>query len=71
MQKWVPDATFNNRKCLPYNCPFTHENSFAYQFDDSCITYTQDIKSQDKSEMNKITLIRMNNVRYILSTWNG
>ena len=54
MQKWVPDATFNYRKYLPYKCPFPHEKSVLYKFDDSCITYTQDIKFKDRREMNKI-----------------
>ena len=47
MQKWVPDATFNYRKYLPYNCPFAHVNSFVYEFDDSSINHTQDINSTD------------------------
>ena len=30
------------------------KKSFAYKFDDSCITYTQDIKFKDRREMNRI-----------------
>ena len=33
-----------------------HENSFAYKFDGSFIPYTQDIKSQDRSEINEIRI---------------
>ena len=64
MQKWVPDATFNYRKYLPYKCPFPHEKSFLYKFDDSCITYTQDIKFKDRREVNKIRFTQ-NEKRYI------
>ena len=37
---------------------FRMKKSFAYKFDDSCITYTQDIKFKDRCTMNKKRFIQ-------------